>query len=201
MDSTALALTIAAFGIVLIALSHQRQMQHRGWSAVGYGSVGTVLFVLGIVQFSVALNINTYVRWQNSQTLAQLSVEQTAPHTFRVNLTRIPFGDLQVFKLNGDNWHVTVQQLNWHGWPQLIGMQENTRLQSLNSDGDEASNYTISRNPGIDLAALAAQHSFVQRILQSWTLTSASVPLQDGLRYHVDITPTGLDIRVLNQPH
>lgn len=201
MDSPALALLIAGFGALLIALGFQRQMQHSIWAGISYSMVGTLMMLGGGLMFAVALNINTYERSPTSHPLAQITIEQTDTHAFRVSLMRIPSGDLQVFQLRGDAWHVTARQLNWSGWTDWIGMHSNTRLQNLISNGNDANFYTLSRNPGIDLASLPLQFPLSQTVLQTRVLTSADYPLQNGLRYQISATDTGLDIRAINQPH
>lgn len=200
MDSPALGLLIAGFGIVLIALGYQRQMQHAILSGVSYGICGTLMFLSGALMFAVALNISTYERSPTTQPLAQITIEQIEPHLFNVSLMRIPSGDLQVFRMRGDTWHVTARQLTWFGWPQLIGMHSNTRLQNLISNGSDANFYTLGRNPGIDLASLPLRFPITQTILQSGVLTSTEYPLQDGLRYQIGVIEKGLDIRAINAP-
>ncbi|HEX2586522.1 MAG TPA: hypothetical protein VHL14_15470 [Steroidobacteraceae bacterium] len=200
MDSPALALLIAGFGALLIALGFQRQMQHAIWSGVSYGVIGALMMLVGGLMFAVALNINTYERSPTSQPLAQITIEQSEQKTFRISLMRIPSGDLQVFQLRGDSWHVTARQLTWYGWTQLIGMHSNTRLQTLISNGSDSNFYSLSRNTGIDLASLPLRFPITQNILQSGVLTSIDYPLQDGLRYQINVSDTGLDIRAINQP-
>src|SRR6185369_6368927 len=99
MDSPALALLIAGFGVLLIALGFQRQMQHSIWAGVTYGAIGTILTLIGGLMFAVALNINTYERSPTSQPLAQITIEQSNTHEYRISLMRIPSGDLQVFQV------------------------------------------------------------------------------------------------------
>jgi len=200
MDSPALALLIAGYGALLIALGFQRQMQHAIWSGVTYGAIGTVMMLVGGLMFGVALNINTYERSPTSQPLAQITIEQTDQKTFRISLMRIPSGDLQVFQLRGDNWHVTARQLTWDGWTRWIGMHGNTRLQTLISNGSDSNFYALSRNTGIDLASLPLRFPITQNILQSGVLTSIDYPLRDGLRYQINAGDAGLDIRAINQP-
>ena len=200
MDSPALALLIAGFGVLLIALGFQRQMQHAIWSGVSYGVTGTLMTLTGGLMFAISLNINTYERSPTIQPLAQISIEQSDARQFRVSLMRIPSGDLQVFQLRGDTWHLTARQLNWYGWTQLIGMHSNTRLETLLSNGSDSNFYSLNRNPGIDLASLPLRVPVTQTVLQSGVLTSLDIPLQNGSRYQINVTATGLDIRAINQP-
>lgn len=199
MDSPALALLIAGFGVLLIALGFQRQMQHAIWTGVSYGVCGTLMMLIGGLMFAIALNISTYERSPTVHPLAQISVEQSNAHEYRVTLMRIPSGDLQVFQLRGDSWHVAARQLKWTGWTQWVGMHSNTRLETLLSNGSNSNFYVLNRNPGIDLASMPLRFPITQTVLESRILTSADFPLQDGQRYHINATEDGLDIRAINQ--
>lgn len=205
MDSTSLAIVLAGFGSLLILLSHRRQVQHRLWSAVAHGVAGALIFISGVLLFVIALNLDTYERWQTNQPVAQLSIEETGPKSYRVSLMRIPSGDLQVLNLNGDEWHVTAQQLNWDSWPRLLGLQTDVRLQQLQSSGyktepsETAANYALSRNPGIDVWKLHERHPQLARWLAVRLLSSESMPLVDGLRYHLYLTTDGLVARAINK--
>ena len=68
------------------------------------------------------------------------------------------------------------------------------------SNGNDSNFYSLSRNAGIDLASLPLRFPITQTILQSGVLTSVEFPLRDGLRYQINATETGLDIRAINQP-
>jgi len=200
MDSPALALLIAGFGVLLIALGFQRQMQHAIWTGVSYGVAGVLMMLTGGLMFAIALNINTYERLPAMHPLAQISIEQADAHEFRISLMRIPSGDLQVFQLRGDAWHITVRQLDWRGWTQWIGLHGNSRLETLISNGSDANYYSLNRNPGVDLASFPLRFPITQTALESRILTSSDYPLQNGQRFHINVTESGLDIRAINQP-
>src|SRR5262245_9126731 len=116
MDSTALALTLVGFGVLLIALSYQRHLHHRTVAALAHGIGGGVLFLAGALLLAVAINFNTYDAWRENQPLAELSIEQAGPQLYQVRLMRIPDGDLQVFSLKGDSWQIQAQLLSWQSW-------------------------------------------------------------------------------------
>ena len=45
MDATGLALTLAGFGVLLIAISYQRHLTRRDISALMHGMVGAALII------------------------------------------------------------------------------------------------------------------------------------------------------------
>ncbi|MGC3980672.1 MAG: hypothetical protein QM808_05380 [Steroidobacteraceae bacterium] len=211
MDSTALALTLAGFGVLLIALSYQRHLHRRTVAALAHGIAGAVLFLAGALLFAVALNFNTYDKLSENQPLAELSIEQSGPQTYQVRLMRIPAGDLQVFTLKGDRWQLQARLLQWHGWAQWLGLSTNVRLEQLLStfdtppkakNGASASNtsYRLSRNPGINLWNLQQQHPEQIQALTAQELQTENFALRGSTRFHVYLSAGVLTARVINQP-
>lgn len=212
MDSTALALTLAALGVLLIALSYQRHLHRRTAAALAHGIAGAILFLGGAVLLTLALNFNTYDPLRADQPLAELSIEQSGPQTFQVRLMRIPAGDLQVFTLKGDHWQLSAQLLEWHGWAQWLGLAANVRLEQLASTFDTpptkngkavstgSNSYGLSRNPGISLWDLQHQYPERVRALSTQALQTAAFPLQNSVRFHIYLSNGVLTARPINRP-
>jgi hypothetical protein len=213
MDSTALALTLIAFGIALIVLSYRRHHYHRNLSALGHGIAGALLFLSGIVLFALGLNFNTYDRLTPDQALAELSIEETGPQTFQVRLMRIPAGDLQVFTLQGDHWQMQAQVLHWLGWFRWLGLDANIRLEGIASSLETpakpgkktqppftGNRYQLSHSPGISLWDMKQQYPEHLSSLTTLALQTESYPLEGGKRFHIELVSGELIARVVNQP-
>lgn len=212
MDSTALALTLAGFGVLLIALSYQRHLHRRTLAALAHGIGGAILFLGGALLLALALNFNTYDELRADQPLAELSIEQAGPQTFQVRLMRIPAGDLQVFTLKGDRWQLNAQLLEWHGWAQWLGLGVNVRLEQLTSTFDKpptkngkaeiagSNSYRLSRNPGISLWDLQQQYPERVQALSTQALQTTAFPLQNSVRFHIYLSNGALTARPINQP-
>jgi hypothetical protein len=218
MDSTALALTLIAFGVALIVLSYLRHHCHRNLSALGHGVAGALLFLSGTVLFALGLNYNTYDKLTPDQALAELSIEATGPQTFQVRLMRIPAGDLQVFTLKGDHWQMDAQLLRWLDWARWLGLDTNIRLERLSSNQEaptkpdktgankqeaapfSGNHYQLSHTPGISLWDLKQHYSERLKVLNTIALQTASYPLEGGKRFHIELVNGELAARVINQP-
>ncbi len=213
MDSTALALTLIAFGVALIVLSYQRHHHHRNLSALGHGIAGALLFLSGTLLFALGLNYNTYDKLTPDQALAELSIEETGPQTFQVRLMRIPAGDLQVFTLKGDHWQMQAQVLHWLGWFRWLGLDANIRLEGIASSLETpiktdkkaqppftGNRYQLSHSPGISLWDLKHQYSEHLPALTTLALQTESYPLEGGKRFHIELVGGELTARVVNQP-
>lgn len=206
MDSVALALTLIAFGVLLIALSYQRHRHHRDVSAVLHGVSGAGLAVGGMVLLTLTFNFDTYDTLRPDQPLAELTVERANPKTFSIRLMRIPAGDLQVFALNGDHWQVDARLLTWQGWSRWLGLSANIRLEKLNGSDDSTTpptatgSYLLNRTPGLRLVALQQRFPRLLDFLTSQSVQTAHFPLQDGARFHLYFSDGQLLARAINQP-
>ncbi len=212
MDSTALALVLAFFGVLLIAISYQRHRHRRTPSALAHGIGGALLFVVGALLLALALNFNTYDELRADQPLAELSIEQFGPQTYQAQLMRIPAGDLQVFSLKGDHWQLSAQLLEWHGWARWLGLNTNIRLEQLASTLDrpatrsdkattvDGNSYHLSRNPGISLWDLQQQYPERLQVLRTQALRTASFPLQNSMRFQIYLSDGALTAQPINRP-
>ena len=205
MDTTALALTLAGFGIVLIALSYQRHLHRRTVSAVAHGVSGAALFLGAVLLLALTLNFNTYDELIADQPLAELTVEQVGPQTFAVRLMRIPAGDLQMFTLKGNHWQLDARVLNWHGWTRWLGLNANVRLEHLIASDQQAAGatpntYVLNHTPGIRLIDLQQTYPRLLDFLSSHTLITEPMPLEQGLRFHIYTSQDLLLARIINRP-
>jgi hypothetical protein len=210
MDSTALASALAGFGVLLIAISYQRHRVGRDLSALVHGGSGALLFLGGALLFAVALNFNTYAPLRPGEPLAELSIEKSSANNFQARLLRIPAGDLQVFTLQGERWDMQARLLQWQGWTARLGLSNNIRLEQLNSlsvgrnnsnaPSTYANSYSLSRNPGINLWAWQQQYPERFTALRTRALQTATLPLQNGLRFHLYLVDGALVARQINTP-
>lgn len=206
MDSTALALTLAGFGVLLIALSYQRHLHQRTVSALAHGIGGAGLFLAAMLLLALTLNFNTYDELKAEQPLAELSVEQISPQTFSVSLMRIPAGDLQVFTLNGNRWQLEARVLNWHGRSRWLGLDANIRLEHLLSSNQQTADqthnrYVLNRTPGIRLVRLQQAYPRLLDFLSSHTLMTEPMPLENALRFQIYFNQGQLLARAINRPN
>ena len=207
MDSTGLALALAAFGVVLIGITYRRHRNRRHRSALLHGLCGALLFIGGALLLATSMNFATYTHLRQDQPLAELSVVQSGAHNFSVRLLRIPSGDLQIFILKGERWQVQARLLTWQGWPTQLGLNSNVRLEQLNSldssqknsaDTANASSYTLSPDPGLRLWAWQEKHPNFLSTLTTNVVLSEPMPLKDGLRFHLFIVDGKLVARQIN---
>lgn len=206
MNSDAVALVVALFGVLLLALACQRLFRARFLSAGGSAFTGLLLLAIAALTFVVSLNFHTYARLTHEQPVAEIVFETRGPQRYRATLTQMPSGEMQVFILAGDEWQLDARVLKWQGWANLLGLDAQYRLERVSGRyrdieqerHDDRTVYELSKNPGIDLWKLSTQYPrwlpFVDAVYGSATYQ----PMAQGARYEVRITQSGLIARPLN---
>lgn len=206
MNSDAVSLVIAIFGILLLALSCQRLFRARFLAAGGSALTGLLLLAVAALTFIVSLNLHTYARLTHEAPVAEIVFEARSPQHYRATLTGVPSGDMQIFMLAGDEWQLDARVLKWKSWANLLGLDAQYRLERVSGRyrdieqerRDERTVYSLSENPGVDLWQLSTQHPtwlpFVDAVYGSATY----LPMADGARYQISITQSGLIARPLN---
>jgi hypothetical protein len=207
MDTDALALILGLFGLVLLALACQRLLRARFIAALGSATFGLLLLTVGGLLFVLTLNLHTYARLTHEEPVADLVFELVSPQRYRVTLTGVPNGEMQMLVLAGDEWQLDARVLKWQGWANVLGLDAQYRLERLSGRyrdieqerHDTRTVYALSENPGIDLWTLRQQYpkwlSFVDAVYGSATY----MPMADGARYQVSIGQTGLITRAANE--
>jgi len=206
MDATPIAIALALFGLVLLALACQRIYRARLIAGSGALLGGTALLALAGLLFVVSLNLRTYARLTYEAPVAELVFEKRGPRSYQLTMVRIPAGDLQIFMLEGDEWQLDARVLKWKGWATLLGLDAQYRLERLSGRYRDIEDertakrtvYPLTENPGLDLWNLATDHPdrlpFVDAVYGSATY----LPMADGARYRVTLSQTGLLARPMN---
>ena len=104
-----------AFGLLALLLSLSRWLAHRPWAAAGNLAVAVLLLLVAHRLWPPVLHLQTYESMQPKALIAQVHCERTGPSAYRVTLTRLPAGHMQVFEMSGDEWRLDVRTLVWTG--------------------------------------------------------------------------------------
>ena len=206
MDTDAIAITLAGFGLILLVLAVQRLRRARYVAAGSTALFGLLFLAIAGGFFVVALNLRTYSRLTYEQPVAELVFEARGPQNFQAIVTQIPSGSLQILQVNGDEWQLDARILKWRSWANLLGLNAQYRLERFSGryrDIEQErtaprSVYPLADNPGVDVWSLAAKGSkwvpFVDAVYGSATY----LPMANGARYQVTLSQSGLLARPLN---
>jgi hypothetical protein len=126
-------LLIVFFGCVALLLGFSRWLAHRPWAAAGNVAIGLLLFSAAYAWWPAALHLRTYEPIPANAAVAQVYCERTGAATFRVTLTRLPDGRMQVYEVGGDEWRLDARTLVWKGRVRQLGLQPGYRLERLSA--------------------------------------------------------------------
>ncbi len=189
-------------GAALPAALGLRALRRRRWLGAGL-ALGNAALLLGAGLFLLLLmaQVHTYRRLTDEVPVATLSVEALGPRLYRVVLD--DGQRLGLYRLRGDQWRLDAQVLVWHGPMRLLGLPPLYRLERLSGR---------YRDPILELHAPRSVHDLrpagplpdwltvpLERLPGADTRygSSAYMDLEDGARYAVRLTPTGLIARRL----
>ena len=120
-----------AFGLLALLLSLSRWLAHRPWAAAGNLVVAIMLLLVALRLWPPVLHLQTYESMRPKALIAQVHCERTGPSAYRVTLTRLPAGHMQVFEMSGDEWRLDVRTLVWTGRAAQLGLPDSFRLDRL----------------------------------------------------------------------
>jgi hypothetical protein len=126
-------LVIVVFACVALLLGLSRWLARRPWAAAGNVTVGVMLFAIAHAYWPAVLHLQTYERMPDDAMIAQVHCERTGPQTYRVTLTRLPSGRMQVYHLGGDQWRIDARTLVWNGRAASLGLPSSFRLERLSA--------------------------------------------------------------------
>lgn len=166
-------------------------------------ATSALLFAIAHVYWPAAANLKSYERLRTQPTLvAQVRCERTGPQEFRVTLTRLPGGRMQVYQLHGDEWRLEARTLIWKGRAAGVGLHPGYRFERLAArnlhlprPADAPAGPPMPASDGFGLADAdeAGEDVWAQaRTGERWTsqvepgrVHSAWRPLADGARFDV----------------
>jgi hypothetical protein len=203
---------LAAFAAVSLLLAWSRWLAGRRWAASGQ----LLLAIAASVVVAVALPLTRYLANFETQfgnlPLAELFFERIAPSRYRVTLTHLPSGRMQVADLPGDQWRLDVDAPRWATWSAPLGLEPRYRIERLASRPAGA----VGQDPAgtVDAAsrALAADTGSPPRLaglgagrgeplLAPRVIQGQWQPMVPGGRFAVRLTQQGsLSVAPVNAP-
>jgi hypothetical protein len=195
---------LATFALVTLLLGWSRWLAGRRWAAAGHWLLAAIVGGATAWGWPVANHVATYEP-RVGQAIAELLVEQTGARRFRVTLTRLPSGRMQVFELAGTEWRVDVRTLDWKGRAADLGWAPLYRLEQLSSRETAAAEratttYDLRRERGRDIWPRAGSDPLWVRLVQAGSAGAAWQPLANDARFELTLTEAGIEVKPLNTP-
>ena len=125
---------LVVFGLVALLLGMSRWLAARPWAAAGNLGIALVLLISALLLWPAAEDLQTYERLPPRKVLvAQVYCERAGRQAYRVTLTRMPNGRMQVFEMPGDEWRLGARTLVWKGRAAQVGLSPVYRLDRLST--------------------------------------------------------------------
>lgn len=198
-------IVLVVFGLIALLLGLSRWLARRHWAAAGNVAIALVFFVIAHRYWPAVVNLRTYEELPTNAMIAQVYCERTGPRAYRLTLTRLPGGRMQVYEMAGDEWRLDARTLAWHGRAARLGLQPSYRLDRLGarylspepSDGADPAvqappptGYELSDadEPGEDVWAQARTAARWQDAVDAKHAVGPWQRFADGARYDVWMT-------------
>ncbi|HEX7374798.1 MAG TPA: hypothetical protein VF277_07480 [Steroidobacteraceae bacterium] len=203
----AVTIVLACFGGLVLLLALSRWLAGRRWACAGHLALAVALLLAAACIEPVAAHLATYQPRRGDAPVAQVHCERTSSRSYRVTLTRLPDGHMQVFEVAGDQWRLEARTLGWLGRAVDLGLRSGFRLDRLSarfvhaaeSGAVAPSSYPLSEEQGKDLWAMARAGTVWSDFAVADQATTPWLPLADGARYELQFEQARLAARPINE--
>lgn len=201
MNAFLLTIGFALSGLLLWS-ARSRWHQGRRFAAgrrAGLGLIGLPILIGGL---GIGSNLYTYHALTRELAVAELRFERLDAQRYVAELHPINAAPVR-FELRGDEWQLDARVIKWTGIGTLLGLDPLYRLDRLSgrfTDIHAARRHPPSMHalvpeaPGLDLWAVARDYPI--GLIDAGYGSSVFLPMQDGARYQVQMTASGLIARL-----
>ena len=122
---------LAGFAIIVALLAWSRWLAGRRWAAAGHLLLAMLLGVTVASGWPLARYVETYEVRVPERPVAELFFERIGPSRFRVAVTGVPAGRMQVVELAGDEWRLDLTVLDWSDGAVRLGSRPRYRIEAV----------------------------------------------------------------------
>ena len=198
---------LAGFAIIVALLAWGRWLAGRRWAATGHLLLATLLGMTVGFGWPLARYVETYEVRMAERPVAEVFFERIGPSRFRVAVTRVPAGRMQVVELRGDVWRLDLTVLDWSDGAVRLGSRPRYRIESVVSRPATAAaaglalgvtaRLTGGDEPTPWLANLGASQG--RPLVATGPLSGPWLPMASGARFDVRVDAAdGVVIEPLN---
>ena len=201
-----LAASLALFGVVAALLALVRSGGRRKTSAIGHALLACVLLAAAAWLWPLGTGLKGYDHLRDGQPVAELHFEELEAARFRVTMTRLPRGRMQVFDLRGHAWRIDARTLSWRGPAARAGISPRYQLDRLTgldsataADVAPLMTYELGDPDSLRLWQRVRGAAYWRRLVEARQVYGPNAPMADGARYEVALSARGLDARPVNE--
>lgn len=210
---------IGFFAVVLVLNGMVKLSGGRWLSGLLRLVLGTGLSWACLGLALLGLNLQTYPPVTQGEPIATLSFKRIDQKAFDATLTRPGrhgmIDDVRIYRLGGDQWQLEARSITWHPRARWLGLGSHVRLEALTGlagtelaldrerrnahrlhDGEPAvgiGGFTLPWQP--TAWATTRKLSPYLDVLAPRPVDTPPMPMQDGSRFEISLTPSGLVAR------
>ncbi len=207
-----ICILLALVFVVLVLLTLNRIKRGKIIGSALYGLQGAVVFLLLITALLIFSNLNTYQRLTYENEIVEVLIRKLARQNFQLVLIHPRRegveSDPEYFSLYGDEWQLDTRIIKWKGWANAIGLDSYYQLDRLSGrfskiEQANSSPPTAHRlggeQKGMNIWKLKNLMKSKLPFLDAYYGQSVFVPMQDGAKFSVKLSQTGLVVRPVNE--
>ena len=197
--------------LVLVALTLNRIKSGKIIGGTLYGLQGVAIFFLLLTILLIFSNLNTYQKLTYEKDIAEVLIRKLARQKYQLVLI-YPQRDTvhaepEYYSLYGDEWPLDTRIIKWKGWANLLGLDSYYQLERLsgryaNIEQANTSSPNAHRLGGVQkgMSIWKLKNLMKSKLpfLDAYYGQSVFVPMQDGAKFSVALSQTGLIVRPVN---
>jgi hypothetical protein len=199
----AVAWVLALFGLLALLLALSRFLIGHRLAAWGHVALAAALVAAGLTTGLVAADLGSYQPRSSERPIADVYFEQVATRRYRVSLTRLPGGRMQIFELAGDAWRIDARTMDFGGWLRAMGGRPGYRLDRLvavervpgSTQWAPTSGFALDARDGLDLWEWSRRTGRWHELLAAGQARSEELPLTGQSRFELWIVGERIDVR------
>jgi hypothetical protein len=203
----AVLLVITAFAFLAALLAWSRWLAGRRWAAAGHLLLAALLGLTTLLGWPFVRYLQTYEAGVPGLPVAEVFFERVGPERYRVAVTHLPAGRIQVVELAGDEWQLRLGVLDWSDGAVQLGSRPRQRIEVIVSRPAPATAAGLPLGVTARLAASDRSVPWLARLgvgrgaplTASRPVTSPWLPMAHGARFDVRLVAAGLtEVEPLN---
>lgn len=207
MEFSGIAIIIIAAALASLLLSGYFLSRGQWFQQWLRGTLGLSLAAFTILLILIAVNFYSFQQLTSEKPVATVSLERVARQVYQVKLEE-PNGQVSSYELHGDLWQLDARIIKWQGILSAVGFKPGYKLDRIQGRyiaiEDEKSKsrtvYSLAETRfGVDIWKALQNNSLWLPWIDTRYGSATFVPMKDGAIYTVNLTPTGLLARPLNE--
>jgi hypothetical protein len=198
---------ITGFAFLAALLAWSRGLAGRRWAAAGHLLLAALLGPTVLLGWPFVRYLETFEAGVPELAVAEVFFERVGPGRYRVAVTHLPAGRIQVVELAGDEWRLDLSVLDWSDRAIRLGSTPRHRIEAILSRPGPAEATGLPLGITARLAATEVSAPWLAGLGASRgtpltatrPVTSPWLPMAHGARFDVRRGATGLaEVEPLN---